>query len=171
MFTPEYNAVASVQPDGNASFPLVGVKIAGLTLDEAAAAIRKKGNQHLNAPDVAVLLKEYVKPFFAAAGEVARPGRIDLRGRVSLVEAVALPGGVKDSARRTQVVLLRRASANTAQVRIHDVRKSISPGGLREDISIQSGEMPVVPRNSLSKVEPNIKPIDVGLYSAAPRFL
>jgi len=44
---------------------------------------------------------------------VARPGRIEIHGPVSLVEAIALSGGFKDSARRTQVLLFRKVSADT----------------------------------------------------------
>jgi polysaccharide export outer membrane protein len=110
-FTPEYNAQASVQPDGYAVMPLTGeVKLAGLTLAEAEKAIRLKAGERLNDPEVTVLLKEYVKPFFTVAGEVAKPGRIELHGEVTLVEAIALSGGFKDSAHRTQVLLLRNAT-------------------------------------------------------------
>lgn len=171
-FTPEYNAQASVQPDGYAVLPLTGeVKLSGLTLAEAEKAIRLKAGERLNDPEVTVLLKEYVKPFFTVAGEVAKPGRIELHGEVTLVEAIALSGGFKDSAHRTQVLLLRKSASDLAQVRVYDLRKMMSPKGIREDITIQSGDLLVIPRNAVSKIEPFMRLTDAGLYAIAARFL
>ena len=170
--TPEFNGSSSVQPDGYASLPLVGeVKMAGLTLEEAAASIRKKAIVRLVDPEVTVLLREYVKPFFVVAGEVARPGRVDLRGPVSLVEAIALSGGFKDSARRTQVVLLRRSTADTAEVKVFDLRKMMTPTSLQEDVPVRAGDMLVVPRNTLTKIEPYIRITEIGFYALAQKFL
>lgn len=171
-FTPEYNAQAAVQPDGYAVLPLTGeVKLSGLTLAEAEKAIRLKAGERLNDPEVTVLLKEYVKPFFTVAGEVAKPGRIELHGEVTLVEAIALSGGFKDSAHRTQVLLLRKSASDLAQVRVFDLRKMMSPKGIREDITIQSGDLLVIPRNAVSKIEPFMRLTDAGLYAIAARFL
>jgi polysaccharide export outer membrane protein len=170
-YTSEYNTLASVQPDGYASMPLIGqVKLAGLTLEEAAAAIRQKAGERLNDPEVIVLLKEYVKPFFTVTGEVARPGRVELHGPVTLVEAIALSGGFKDSARRTQVLLLRKSAQDMAQVKVFDLRKLMSPEGILEDVTIQPGDMLVVPRNAISKIEPYVRLSEAGLYALAARF-
>jgi len=170
-YTPEYNALASLQPDGYASMPLIGqVKLAGLTLEEAAAAIRRKAGERLNDPEVIVLLKEYVKPFFTVAGEVAKPGRVELHGPVTLVEAIALSGGFKDSAQRTQVLLLRKSSQDMARVKVYDLRKLMSPAGIQEDVTIQSGDVLVVPRNFVSKLEPFVRISEAGLYALAARF-
>ena len=170
--TPEFNGTASIQPDGYASLPLVGeMKLAGLTLEEAGAVIRKKANERLNEPEVTVLLREYLKPFFVVVGEVARPGRVELRGPVTLIEAIALSGGFRDSARRTQVLLLRKASGGTAEVRVFDLRKLMSVSSIREDIPIRAGDMLVVPRNTISKIEPYVKLAETGLYGLAQKFL
>ena len=161
-----------IQTDGYASLPLVGeIKLAGLTLAEAAAAIRLKANERLNEPEVTVLLREYVKPFFVIAGEVARPGRVEIRGPISLVEAIALSGGFKDSARRTQVVLLRKSSPDVAEVRVFDLRKLMSASSIREDVPVRPGDMLVVPRNAISKIEPYIRIAEISFYALAQRFL
>jgi len=171
-YTPEYNAVASVQPDGFVGLPLIGqIKISGLTLDEALTAIRTKASEKLNEPEIVVLLKDYVKPFFVVAGEVAKPGRVELHGQVTLVEAIALSGGFKDSARRTQVVLLRKSTNDIAEVKLYDMRKLMSAAGIHEDIAIRPGDMLVVPRNNVSKIEPYVRLSEIGLYAIAQKFL
>lgn len=170
--TPEFNGMASIQPDGYVSLPLVGqVKLAGLTLEEAAAAIRRPAGTRLNEPEVSVLLREYAKPFFVLAGEVARPGRVEMRGPVTLIEAIAMGGGFKDSARRSQVVVLRRTSADEAEVKVFDLRKLMSPSGVREDVAVRPGDLLVIPRNTISKIEPYVRIGEIGFYALAQRFL
>ena len=166
--TPEFNAQAAVQLDGNVSLPLVGeVKLAGLTLAESAAAIHKKANNRLNEPEITVLLKDYVKPFFTVAGEVARPGRVEIHGQVTLVEAIALSGGFKDSSRRTQVLLFRKASDSMAEVKIFDLRKLMSPISIREDVPMKPGDVLIIPRNTFSKLEPYVRIAESGLLATA----
>ncbi|MGA2183674.1 MAG: polysaccharide biosynthesis/export family protein [Bryobacteraceae bacterium] len=154
-YTPEYNATAALQPDGYVSLPFVGqVKLAGLTLDQASKAIAARAADRLADPEVTVLLREYVKPYFVVAGEVAHPGRFELHGQVSLIEALALSGGFKDSSKRTQVILMRKRDQETAEVRLLDVRKLMSAPNINEDLTIHTGDMIVVPRNWVSRVEP-----------------
>ena len=165
-YTPEYNAVAALQPDGCVSLPLIGdIKLAGLTLEGAADAIKAKAGERLRDPEVTVLLKEYVKPYFVVAGEVAHPGRFDLHGDVSLIEALAVSGGFKDSAKRTQVILMRKTGGDMAEVHLLDLRKLMSASNIREDLTIRSGDMIVVPRNFISRVEPFIRISQTGLYA------
>jgi polysaccharide export outer membrane protein len=165
-YTPEYNATVALQPDGYVSLPLIGeVKLAAMTLDQARAAIVAKAGERLADPEVTVLLKEYVKPYFVVAGEVAHPGRFELRGEVSLVEALAVSGGLKDSAKRTQVILVHKTTQEMAEVKLLDLRKMMAAANIREDISIRSGDMIVVPRNFISRVEPYIRLAETGLYS------
>ena len=165
-YTPEYNGTVALQPDGYVSLPLIGeVQLAGKTLEQARVAIVAKAAERLADPEVTVLLKEYVKPYFVVAGEVARPGRFDMHGDVSLVEALAVSGGLKDSAKRTQVILVHKANQEMAEVRLLDLRKMMEVGRIHEDITIHSGDMIVVPRNFVSKIEPYIRLAQTGLYA------
>ena len=167
-YTPEYNATAALQPDGYVSLPFVGqVKLAGLTLDQASKAIAARAADRLADPEVEVLLREYVKPYFVVAGEVEHPGRFELHGQVSLIEALALSGGLKDSSKRTQVILMRKRDRETAEVRLLDVRKLMSASNIAEDIAIHSGDTIVVPRNWVSRVEPFMRLAEAPLTIAA----
>jgi len=163
-YTPEYNATVSVQPDGYISLPLVGdVKVGDLSLDDAAAAITKKAGERLRDPEINVLLRDYQKPFFIVAGEVQHPGRFDIRGHVTVVEAIAISGGFKESAKHTQIVLLRKSDADHAQARLLDLNKLMSEKGIHEDIEIKPGDMLVVPKNALSRIDPYIRLASTGL--------
>ena len=103
VYTPEYNQVATVEPDGTVRLKLIGsVKVAGLSLDQASAAITAKASVPLNSPVAYLTLKEYVKPHFTVCGEVT-PGIYDIHGRVTVLQALAMSGGVKDTSKRSKV--------------------------------------------------------------------
>jgi polysaccharide export outer membrane protein len=165
-FTPEYNQTATVEPDGSLRLKLVGyVKVAGLSLDEATAAIKAKASVPLNNPELTLTLKEFVKPHFTVYGEVTRPGVYDIHGGVSVLQALALSGGVKDTAKQSQVVLVRKINAEVAEVKVIDTKLMSSAKGVREDFDIRPDDMLIVPKNRLGKLEPYIRVASMGLGS------
>lgn len=171
-YTPEYNATVAVQPDGYISLPLVGdVRVGDLTLNEAAAAITKKAGERLRDPEVNVLLRDYQKPYFTVAGEVEHPGRFDMRGSMTVVEAIAISGGLKPSAKHTQVILLRKVDPERAQVRVLDLKKLMSQKGVAEDVAMQPGDMLVVPRNAMSRIDPYVRLASAGLFGISSALM
>jgi polysaccharide export outer membrane protein len=165
-YTPEYNQIASVHPDGFASLQLIGeVKLAGLTLDEAHTAIMERASVRLRAPEIFVILKDYEKPHFVVGGEVDKPGRFELRGRVTAVEAIAMAGGFKAAdAKHSQVVLFRRADSETFETKILDLKRIMDAPKLEEDMVLSAGDMLLVPQNKISKIERFIKWGNFGMY-------
>ena len=167
-YTPEYNLTSTVQPDGYITLQVVGdFKIGGLTLQEASAALLKQASARLRDPEVAVLLKDFVKPHFVVSGEVNRPGTYDLRGQVTVVQAIAMSGGFKETAKRSKVVLLRRINADYAEVKVLDVKQFMSPEKIREDVILRPDDMLVVPQNKISKLEPIMRLGSMGLTGLA----
>jgi polysaccharide biosynthesis/export protein len=164
-YTPEYNHTAAIQPDGFAALQVVGdVKVAGLTVEEAAAAIALKASERFRNPEVTVTLKEFIKPFFTVAGEVNHPGRFDIRGRMTAVEAIAISGGFKESSKRTTVILLRQTGADMAEVKVLDLKKFMTAKAIEEDVTLRSGDLLVVPQNAISRLEPLMRIGNTGLY-------
>ena len=133
-------------------------------MSEASAALAKPASTRLKDPEVTVLLRDFVKPHFVVAGEVAHPGSFDLRGDVGIIQAIAMSGGFKDSAKRTQVILLRRANPEYAEVKVFDVKKLMGPKGIREDITLRPDDMLVVPRNRITQIEPYLRIASLGMY-------
>lgn len=164
-YTPEYNAAVMIQPDGYVSLQVAGqVKVSGMTSSEAAQAIATKASSQLNAPEVAVLLKDFVHPYFVIAGEVEHPGRFEMHGSMNVVEAIAISGGFKDSSKQTQVVLVRKVNSEYAQVSVLDVKKLMKAGNIRENPEILPGDMLVVPQNIVSKLERYVRWTSSTLY-------
>jgi polysaccharide export outer membrane protein len=165
-YTPEYNQVATVEPDGTVRLKLLGsVKVAGKSLDEASQTIKDKAALSLNKPEITLTLKDFVKPHFTVYGEVSRPGVYDIHGAVTVLQAIALSGGVKDSSKETQVLLIRKMNADIAEVKVVNTKLMASAKGAREDFDLRPGDMLIVPKNRLGKIEPYIRVASMGLTS------
>src|SRR2546421_3179654 len=88
-----------VNTEGAVSLPLLGsVKLAGLTLNQAAARLTELyGKDYLVNPKVNVMLIGYAKRRFAVLGQVNRPGSYEMPegspGGIDVLEAIAIAGG------------------------------------------------------------------------------
>lgn len=154
-YTPEYNTTAAIQPDGSIALPVTGsVKVAGMTPRTAAQAIAAKASERLRDPEVSVLLKDFVKPYFTLAGEIVKPGRYDLRGNVTVIEALAQGGWLtRESARHSQILLVRRKDEEWGEIRVFNLKAAADRGRFQEDMTVRPGDMIYVPQNFLSKLD------------------
>jgi polysaccharide biosynthesis/export protein len=152
-FSPDFNQSLTVQPDGFVALRGVGsLLVEGFTVPEMQQAIANAYRGFLHEPEVTVTLKDFDKPFFLASGEVARPGKYDLRGDLTVSEGVAIAGGFTQQARHSQVVLFRRISAYVAESHVIDLKKMLDSHDLHEDLHLQPGDFIFVPQSRISKI-------------------
>jgi polysaccharide export outer membrane protein len=162
-FQPEFNQSLSVQPDGFVALRDVGdVQVGGLTVPQLSSLLEQKYSSILNRPVITVVLKDFEKPHIMVGGEVARPGRFDLRSDVTVSEAVQLAGGFTPAAKHSQVLLFRKVSSEWMEVKRIDVKAMLAKGDLREDVHLRPGDMLFVPKNTLSKIGAFIPRTSVG---------
>ena len=153
-YTPEYNATVMVRPDGFITLPIVGeVLVARLTVREVKDVIVTQASQRLRDPELTVEIKDFQKPRFVVGGDVGKPGQFELRGQVTVLEAVAMAGGFKTSAKHSQVLLFRRFDQEKAVTRIVDAKVLTRPGSDQEDPLLLPGDFLFVPQNRISKIE------------------
>ncbi len=153
-YTPEFNQTVTIQPDGFISLEIGGdLKVAGRNLTQVRALILSKARERLAAPELNVILKEFQKPYIVVAGEVVTPGKFELRDRMTAIQALLLAGGFKESAKSSQILVFRKLNADTAEVKSLDFKTLKKTGDLENDLTLQAGDMILVPRNRLSKVE------------------
>ena len=103
-FSPEFNQTVVVQPDGFITLRGAGsIRAEGQTIPELTQTIKKAYAKILHDPVVTVALKDFEKPYFVAAGQVAKPGKYELRSDITLVEAVNIAGGFTEASKHSQV--------------------------------------------------------------------
>ena len=164
-FAPEFNQTVTVQPDGFVSLRDAGdIHAAGLSVPELTTALCKAYGKIMASPSIAILLKNFEKPYFVAGGQVARPGKYELRGDTTLTEAIAMAGGFTDRSKHSQVLLFRRMSAQWSEAKIVDVKKMLNAKSLGEDVFLKPGDMFVVPQNRISKIQRFMPNANVAAY-------
>ncbi len=165
-YSPEFDQTVTVQPDGFVALQLVGnVRLQGLTVDQAKAAILAKVSERLKDPEINLVLKEFEKPYFVVGGEVTNPGKFELRGQVNAVQAIAMAGGFKTaSAKHSQVILFRRIGPDLAKTEILDLKAAMSPTSSEPLTDLRPGDMLIVPQNKFSKIERIVKLANVGAF-------
>src|SRR6266849_4289674 len=169
-YSPEFNQTVTVQPDGYISLEIGGdLKVAGMTVEQTRQAILRQARTRLQDPVATILLKEFQRPYFVVAGEVAAPGRIEMRERVTAIQAIMLAGGMKETARSSQVVVFRKINSDTAEVKLLNLKNIRRTSDLENDLTLQAGDMVFVPRDKISKIERFMKLANVAAFMA-PRL-
>jgi polysaccharide export outer membrane protein len=161
--TPEFNQTPTVQPDGFLNLRGAGdVKVLGMTVPEAVEAVKKAYATVLHEPLITVELKDYEKPFFVAFGQIAKPGKYELRGELTLTQAIAISGGFREGAKNTEVLLLRRYSPELTEVKRVSVKEMLKTGDLHEDPFIMPGDIVFIPKSFMGKIDRFIPNATVG---------
>jgi len=167
--SPEFNQTVVVQPDGYVTLKAVGdVTVVGQTIPELTQTLRTAYSKMLNDPLIVVVLKDFEKPYFVADGQVAHPGKYDMRGTVTLTEAVAIAGGFTEAAKHSQVLLFRRVNDQWLSAKIFNIKDMEKRHDLHEDPTLRPGDMLIVPKNQLSKIKPFIPNSGLGAYKQLP---
>ena len=169
-YSPEFNQTLTVQPDGYITLEISGdLKVAGLTVDQTREAILRQARTRLQDPVATVLLKEFQRPYFVVSGEVSQPGKIEMRERVTAIQAIMLAGGMKDTAKSSQVVVFRKINSDMAEVKLLNLKSIKKTGDLENDLTLQAGDMVFVPRDKLSKIERFMRIASIAAFMA-PRL-
>jgi polysaccharide export outer membrane protein len=164
--SPEFNQTAvAVQPDGFVTLRSIGdIKVQGQTVPELTQTLRAAYSKILNDPLISVSLKDFEKPYFIADGQLGKPGKYDLRGDITLTQAVAIAGGFTDASKHSQVLLFRRVSDQWMEAKIINVKAMEKSGNLKEDPLLHPGDMLFVPKNTMSKIDKFFPSASMGTF-------
>ncbi len=143
---PEVSRNVPVRPDGEISLPLVGdVRAAGLTPTELQNELEARFSKYLTAPDVSVIVAEIRSQRINVLGEVMRPGTYPLIPPMSVIDAVATAGGLKEFAKAGKIYILRTLP-NGQRERMKFEYKNVLQGKHgSKDILLQTRDTVVVP--------------------------
>jgi len=94
------NKTVRVSSQGNVNLPLIGVlKVKGLTPEELEKEIRSLlAEKYLRDPHVSVLIKEFRNQRISVMGAVRNPGVFDVTGARTILDLLAMAGGLKEDA-------------------------------------------------------------------------
>jgi polysaccharide export outer membrane protein len=141
-----------VGPGGYISFPLAGqIRAEGMTPQSLEKALRSKlrdkyaGNLDITVSLVATAkVDEELKPKFFITGEVNKPGPYSLRAGTSLVQAIAMSGGLGQFAARKRIQVRRKVNGVEATM-LFNYSAFEAGKEVEGNIDLQAGDVIIVP--------------------------
>ena len=155
---PKLDRQVVVGPGGTISFPLAGhIRAAGMTPQALENVLRSRlqknytGQLDITVSYAAVRKKEDdddTKPRVYVTGKVLRPGPYIIRPRTSVMQAIALAGGLGPFA-ASQRIQVRRKIGGIDTIFKFNYRAYESGRDLTNNINVRSGDVIIVPERGL----------------------
>jgi polysaccharide export outer membrane protein len=144
---PELTKVVSVRPDGKISLPLVGdVMAVGLTADQLTKEIATRLKDYKESPTVSVVVQQVNSYSLYVMGEVAHPGRYQMKTYTTVLQAISTAGGFTPFAAKNKMFVLRKSSGTGVETRISASYDDIVSGSdSSKNIVLIPGDTVVVP--------------------------
>jgi polysaccharide export outer membrane protein len=163
--TPDLNQTVSVQPDGYVDLNVAGeVQVAGLTVTQAHDLIVEKESEHLNHPELNLILEEFTRPYVVVAGEVTKPGQIEIRDNMTALSAILMAGGFTQNAKSGQVIVFRKVNDTIDEVKQLNLTSVHKTAQLEHDMALQPGDLVLVPHDRISRLQHYMQAANLGLY-------
>ena len=106
--------------------------------------------EYVQNPIVAISVKEVNSYSVFLLGEVVRPGKYPLKGRVTLLQGLTIAGGFTSVAARNQVVVFRAGENGTGEQMLRASYDDIVLlGGISQNIELKAGDTVVVPSEAM----------------------
>jgi protein involved in polysaccharide export with SLBB domain len=171
---PELNKTLVIQPDGRVALPLIGPQMAAdRTVPELEAVLTAAYSSQLLRPQVMVGVKTAQPLKVFVGGEVDKPGVYDMPGDINALQAIIQAGGFKVTAKRRQVVIIRRGPDGRAMMRTADMLTGATKPGTTDLIPLRRFDIIYVPRSEVAEANLWIQqyfrdliPIDFGFSYA-----
>lgn len=144
-------SVEKVQVDaaGQVQLPLVGtVQVSGMTTTQLGAVITEKLGKYLQNPQVAVTVAQAASQKVTVDGAVVEAGVYEIRGRTTLMQAVAMAKGPSRTADIKRVAVFRTVNGQrmAAVFNLQEIRRGASP-----DPSIQGDDIIIVEGSAMKE--------------------
>lgn len=153
FFTPELNVTVTVRPDGKINLPLVGdVATQDQTPAQLVETLKQAYSEQVKRPEVSVNVHTSAAQRVFVGGEVGHPGAHVLQGPMTVLQAVMMAEGLKDTALSKQVIIVRRGSNNERTVFTVNLDAAVSGDDPLQDIMLQPFDIVVVPRSGIANV-------------------
>ncbi len=150
----------TIGPDGFISLPYTGgVKLAGLTLDEATAVLKTRLSEYIIIPELAVVVKQYGPRQVYVMGEVEREGIYTLAAdKMNVFAALSSAGGIAPKGRPKHISVVRVAG-NEVLVKEVNFDAFVKKQDISQNVRLQDGDMIYVPKSGKILLSQDILPI------------
>ena len=141
----DLSADVTVRPDGKISLPLINdVMAAGLTPEQLRVVLTEAGSKFVEAPTVTIVVKEIHSRKVFITGQVVKPGPYPLMGPTTVLQLIAMAGGVLEYADSEDIVVLRTENGKPMSYRVN-YKELIRRRNLAQNLVLKPGDTIIVP--------------------------
>lgn len=135
----------AVRPDGKISLPLLNdVQAAGLTPEQLRQQITSAAARLVEDPTVTVVVKEINSRKVFITGQVAKPGPYPLQGPTTVLQLIAMAGGVLEYADSKNITVMRTESGKPVSFAFN-YKDVVKRKNLKQNIELKPGDTIIVP--------------------------
>jgi protein involved in polysaccharide export with SLBB domain len=172
FYNSELNEQVTVRPDGRISLQLIDeIMAAGLTPAQLTDLLSKKYGSELDKPAITVIVRSFGGQMVYVDGEVNKPGMLNMIAPMTVLQSLSQAGGLKDTAKRNEILIIRRGLDNKPVVLVMNMKKVIDGTETSQDLTLMPFDIVYVPKSGIANVNvwvdqylrKNI-PIGVGVY-------
>jgi polysaccharide biosynthesis/export protein len=136
----------TVRPDGKVSLPLLNdVQAQGRTPDELRDALKVAAQAFLEDPNPTVIVKEIKSRRVFITGQVEKPGPYPLTGDMTVLQLIAMAGGMREFADGSNITIMRRTPDGSTQTLAFNYRDVLKRKNLHQNVQLKPGDTVVVP--------------------------
>ena len=145
----EITRTVPVRPDGRISLPLLNdIQAAGLTPMQLGDAVSRALRPYIAEPSVAVLVREIRSVKVTVIGNVRTPGRFELKDRATVLDVLAMAGGLNEYAAAGRIAVLRQNASGPRHIPFRYDKltgKHAAAGRAADNFCVKPGDVILVP--------------------------
>jgi polysaccharide export outer membrane protein len=135
----------TVRPDGKIALPLLNdVQAAGLTPGQLRDAIESEAKRFVADPNPTVVVRQINSRKVFITGSVAKPGMYPLNSSMSVVQLIALAGGLTEFAKPKDIIVMRNEQGRQMAYPFN-YKDLIDRKNLAQNIELKPGDTVMVP--------------------------
>jgi polysaccharide export outer membrane protein len=141
----EMSTDARVRPDGRIALPLINeVVAAGLTPEELQKKITEESKKYIEDASITVVVKEINSLKVFITGQVGKPGPYSLTSAMTVIQLVAVAGGLNEYADAKNIMIMRKDGNKQISLKFN-YREVAAGKKLQQNIELKPGDTVVVP--------------------------
>jgi polysaccharide export outer membrane protein len=141
----EVTGDVTVRPDGMITLPLIrDVKATGLTPTQLADRIQEALREFITDASVTVVVRQMNSRKVFITGEVARPGAYPLLSTMTVMQLIAVAGGLNEYAEGRSISIMRVEAGKTSTFPF-DYKNVASGKKSAQNLLLKPGDTVVVP--------------------------